>query len=139
MERDYNEVKQTILEAGKGNALQAAVASVVRVALEEVPNFIEDPSGYEQACQTWLAPRKLAMRKMLLEANQLPADEAQRCVGLLCILRGVSPRGDHGHVVVARVIEKGLLGARGCGYFAREAHQLAGFQSRVWLLDGWHV
>ena len=28
-------------------------------------------------------------------------------VGKLCILRGVSPRGDHGHVVVARVTSDG--------------------------------
>eukprot|EP00913_Durusdinium_trenchii_P027238 g25556.t1 len=42
---DYDQVKQTIFTAGAGNALQAAVASVVRLPLEEVPNFIEDPAG----------------------------------------------------------------------------------------------
>ncbi|CAK9010567.1 unnamed protein product [Durusdinium trenchii] len=100
---DYDQVKQTIFTAGAGNALQAAVASVVRLPLEEVPNFIEDPAGYEQAWRTWLHARQLDLQKILLEDGKLKGDDLGRCAGKLCVLRGTSPRGDHGHVVVARV------------------------------------
>ena len=31
-------------------------------------------------------------------------------MGKLCVLRGTSPRGDHGHVVVARACDTGHLG-----------------------------
>ena len=56
----------------------------VRLPLEEVPNFIEDPAGYvawrhtlalaiyfyiakELAMQSWLEGRRLTFRKMILE------------------------------------------------------------------------
>ncbi|CAE7342678.1 unnamed protein product [Symbiodinium necroappetens] len=106
-EKDYDEVQQTIFTAGAGNALQAAVASIVRRPLDEVPNFLEDPAGYDKACQTWLAAQRMTWRKISLEDGRLPRD-AVTCVGKLCVLRGTSPRGDHGHVVVARACETGL-------------------------------
>mmetsp|Transcript_39115 Transcript_39115/g.72912 ORF Transcript_39115/g.72912 Transcript_39115/m.72912 type:complete len:146 (+) Transcript_39115:53-490(+) len=108
VERDYDEVKQTIFTAGAGNALQAAVASIVREPLEKVPNFLEDPSGYDKACQAWLATRGMAWSKLVLEDGRLPADAAAASVGKLCVLRGTSPRGDHGHVVVARATPDGF-------------------------------
>ncbi len=35
---------QTVFEAGKGNALQACVASIFDLEMEQVPNFITAPS-----------------------------------------------------------------------------------------------
>ncbi|CAK9104760.1 unnamed protein product [Durusdinium trenchii] len=60
-------------------------------------------SGWEQAWRTWLHARQLDLQKILLEDGKLKGDDLGRCAGKLCVLRGTSPRGDHGHVVVARV------------------------------------
>lgn len=86
----------------------------------------------ELAIQSWLEGRHLAFRKMILEPGQrsgstLAQDQGQltgddlayrhlapRCGttmagGQLCILRGTSPRGEHGHVVLARSTKEGCL------------------------------
>lgn len=86
-------VTQTDATAGSGNALQACVASLLGLALDAVPNFVTFPS-YLDAIRRYLSPREA--RKLALE------DGVDLEVGRLCVLRGQSPRGDFGHVVVAR-------------------------------------
>ena len=89
-------VHQDDMTAGSGNALQACVCSLVGAALEAAPNFVKEPS-YEAAIGAFLAPRNLRAEKI-----KLPSDGLARFAGRLAILRGKSPRGDFGHVVVAR-------------------------------------
>ncbi|MEM7179276.1 MAG: hypothetical protein AAF518_00065 [Spirochaetota bacterium] len=90
-------VYQTDFSAGKGNALQACVATLFSLPLEDVPNFVE-AADYRMALQEWLQTRNLSFLKVNLEAGKLafPAPDS------LCILAGNSPRGNHRHAVVAR-------------------------------------
>mmetsp|Transcript_29318 Transcript_29318/g.90708 ORF Transcript_29318/g.90708 Transcript_29318/m.90708 type:complete len:139 (+) Transcript_29318:1278-1694(+) len=88
---------QTDMTAGSGNALQACVASMLGKTMEETPNFVTLPSYADGIRDFAGGATKLA----------LPADAAERAAllephaGKFCILRGQSPRGAHGHVVVA--------------------------------------
>ena len=41
------DVRQDNFDPGRGNALQAAVASILGLGLKDVPNFIEMSNGYE--------------------------------------------------------------------------------------------
>mmetsp|Transcript_78007 Transcript_78007/g.158499 ORF Transcript_78007/g.158499 Transcript_78007/m.158499 type:complete len:155 (+) Transcript_78007:176-640(+) len=88
-------VFQDDFRPGRGNALQAAVASVFGLDLASVPNFAELPGGYEAAVRDFCRDRGRACTK-----TRLPAGTSGG--GGLCVLRGKSPRGDFGHVVVAR-------------------------------------
>lgn len=92
-------VHQTDFTPSKGNALQACVATLLRLPLDSVPNFVEAPEGYEAAIRSFVAslPQCYTFRKVTLPLSVADA-------GRVCILRGASPRGDFGHVVVARVI-----------------------------------
>ena len=95
-------VHQNNFDPGRGNALQAATASIFGLPLEDVPNFIEMPNGYEAAirdfCQAGGSnPIKITIANIF---EHIAAHSDYR--GEICILRGKSPRGDFGHVVVAR-------------------------------------
>jgi hypothetical protein len=107
--------EQTILEAGRGNALQACVASALGVAdLARVPNFVEQPD-YMAALNAFLegyAPRLALVKVDLSKAAQPEEGNAPRlplptAAGTLCILVGKSPRGEHKHCVLARVAPDG--------------------------------
>lgn len=89
---------------GSGNALQAAVASALGLpGLEGVPNFVAAPEGYEASLVAWLKKRGLGFAKLQLDSDsRLPAGE-ERAAGLACIVRGTSPRGNFGHVVVGHI------------------------------------
>eukprot|EP00536_Pseudo-nitzschia_multiseries_P007892 jgi/Psemu1/305310/fgenesh1_kg.191_\ len=84
---------------GKGNALQAAVASIYDLELIEVPNFVEFPGGYESAIHIFCRDRNHVCFKVKIDEENKVDEEHD---GRLCLLRGKSPRGDFGHVVVAR-------------------------------------
>jgi hypothetical protein len=94
-------VFQDDFSPGNGNALQACVASLFQQSLQDVPNFITLDCGYEEGIQKYLNPHHYTYSKKKI--SEL-ADEDQ---GRLCILRGGSPRGDFGHVVVAKVGQDG--------------------------------
>eukprot|EP00930_Biecheleria_cincta_P088654 TRINITY_DN77905_c0_g1_i1.p1 TRINITY_DN77905_c0_g1~~TRINITY_DN77905_c0_g1_i1.p1 ORF type:complete len:168 (+),score=15.09 TRINITY_DN77905_c0_g1_i1:139-642(+) len=85
---------QTDFAPGSGNALQACVASLFGLPLTGVPNFVT-LSDYLTGITEFVAP--VAVRKV--SPAKLESDD----MGKLCILRGKSPRGAHGHVVVARI------------------------------------
>ncbi|KAL9182656.1 hypothetical protein ACHAXT_013308 [Thalassiosira profunda] len=97
-----SKVFQDDFSPAKGNALQAAVASIFGLPLQSVPNFIASPEGYEAAIASFYRQRNADGRcvkiKLNGDANKIPAKHN----GDICILRGKSPRGDFGHVVVAR-------------------------------------
>ncbi|EQC37356.1 hypothetical protein SDRG_05573 [Saprolegnia diclina VS20] len=102
------QVRQTDFTAAKGNSLQACIASLQGVELDTVPNFILDPAGYMAAINRYLAPQGLTFEKITLTANgSVPADASRLPPGSAVVLRGKSPRGDFGHVVVARVEASG--------------------------------
>ncbi|CAB9523757.1 expressed unknown protein [Seminavis robusta] len=97
-------VHQDDFSPGKGNALQACVASLFDQPLDEVPNFIELDCGYEQGIQDYLQQNKSSYTAVKKKPSN---DNTDNDTGKLCILRGKSPRGDFGHVIVARVVEGG--------------------------------
>ena len=92
-------LNQTIMEAGKGNALQACVASFFDCENVDVA----DPGkNYLQSINTWLSSRHpdLGFVKFELQDNRLPFPTRS---GTLVCVAGLSPRGDHKHVALARV------------------------------------
>ena len=90
---------QTEFSAGRGNALQACAASLLERPLDEVPNFITS-DDYWAAMLEDAAAHGLTLLKIPLADGRLPFACAP---GTRCVARGGSPRGDHGHVVVASV------------------------------------
>lgn len=98
-------IYQSDFSPRKGNALQTAVASIFGLDLSKVPNFIEMPEGYETAICTFCRDRGSECIKITLggkKSNDSTSDVLSEYNGKLCILRGKSPRGDFGHVVVAK-------------------------------------
>jgi hypothetical protein len=120
-------VHQDNFSPGRGNALQAAVASIFGLDLSQVPNFIEMPDGYEAAIRLFCQDSgdggmnnciKIKLQGQVLTSSDdhdhdHDHDDINRTRvlseydGKLCILRGKSPRGDFGHVVVARYRREG--------------------------------
>jgi len=100
LQQAQTKVRQTDFSAGKGNALQACVASLFGLDLDQVPNFIELPEGYALGIQNFVASFSYSVQKYSV------SEASQEHDSKLCILRGKSPRGDHGHVVVARLVSK---------------------------------
>ena len=90
---------QTDFSPGRGNALQACAASLLERPLDEVPNFIAS-EDYWAAMLEDAAAHGLTLLKIPLADGRLPFACAP---GTRCVARGGSPRGDHGHVVVASV------------------------------------
>uniref|UniRef100_A0A7S3QIK3 Peptidase C39-like domain-containing protein n=1 Tax=Chaetoceros debilis TaxID=122233 RepID=A0A7S3QIK3_9STRA len=94
-------IHQDNFDPGKGNALQAAIASLFGLPLGQVPNFIEMPNGYEASINSFSRDGGMVAKKIkLIGSDSCNMSDLKQ--GELCILRGKSPRGDHGHVVVAR-------------------------------------
>ena len=60
---------QTDFREGLGNALQACVASIFACELESVPNFVEDPNGYEVAIREWATSRNFSFYKLMLDGD----------------------------------------------------------------------
>jgi hypothetical protein len=99
-------IYQDDFSPGRGNALQAAVASIFGLSLELVPNFVALPEGYEAAIKKFCEERGTHSVKFNL-GNGMPSireEEDDEFNSRLCLLRGKSPRGDFGHVVVARFV-----------------------------------
>lgn len=101
-----SKVYQTDFDPGQGNALQAAVASIFTLPLDVVPNFIELACGYEDGIQSFCKDRNVECTKISL--NEASKDLLLREEGKLCILRGKSPRGNFGHVIIARILNCGF-------------------------------
>mmetsp|Transcript_37214 Transcript_37214/g.75807 ORF Transcript_37214/g.75807 Transcript_37214/m.75807 type:complete len:143 (+) Transcript_37214:133-561(+) len=101
-------VLQDDFSPAKGNALQACVASLFDEPLSDVPNFIALECGYEQGIQQYLQEKAPNKYKCIKKKGR---DEVPKSYfNDLCILRGKSPRGDFGHVVIARLLDAGKDG-----------------------------
>ena len=95
-------IRQDDFSPAKGNALQACVASLFGQPLNDVPNFIALECGYQQGIERYVQQSDFSVMKKIC-SEIINEDE-----GKLCILRGKSPRGDFGHVVVARIVKGGF-------------------------------
>lgn len=73
-------------EPGKsrGNCQQAAVASLLGLSLDEVPNFIDQPEGF------WPSFRKFIRSRGL---DEILFDGTERCFPCYYLAYGPSPRG----------------------------------------------
>ena len=95
------QVYQTIFEAGKGNALQACIASIFDKSLEETPNFLSFKS-YADAIADFVQVHKgLTFIKFNLPHGALDFDVKHQP---LVLAAGKSPRGNHKHVVVGKIV-----------------------------------
>jgi hypothetical protein len=92
-----------------GNALQACIASIFgQSSIHTVPNFITLKCGYEKGIQDYLQDTNYSLRKepfdLLIQNKNCKLNHDN---GKICIVRGKSPRGEFGHVVVARIRNDG--------------------------------
>lgn len=79
-----NPVYQTIVDPGKGNCMQAAIASLFEKKLEEVPNFIEYPDNWFSIMWDFIRKQGYDYRGMLHNKNyntlMKPTDQCFRDV-----------------------------------------------------------
>ena len=87
-------VEQTKLSYPDGNCFAACLASVLEVALEEVPCFHGD--GWLDRYNEWLAPRNL----VLINLTYASAEGEPWYPAGYSLLAAKSPRGDWLHAVV---------------------------------------
>jgi hypothetical protein len=98
-------VLQTILRGDsdeptrRGNCLQAAVASVFEVPLEDVPHFVAEEDWWG-ALERWLAARNVEV--LYLPANEFVNNSVRVGRDAFYLVDGKSPRGEFFHVVVWR-------------------------------------
>jgi hypothetical protein len=92
-------VNQTILDFEHGNCMQACVASILELPLEDVPNFMQDgPDQFNFHLDKFCLSLNLTTLDVVLENNNL--DLIENCY---VIATGKSPRGTeakHRHAVV---------------------------------------
>jgi hypothetical protein len=87
-------VHQTIFTPPQGNCLQAAVASVLELPLDAVPNYMDGPQNHWDVLYAFLA-------RYDLQPLAIPYNDKFSPLGYY-IIQGWSPRGDYHHAVVAR-------------------------------------
>jgi len=119
-QKPHTEIFQKDTTPGKGNALQCCVASVFcrteeQMSANDPPNFVEDDRGYLEAIKSYVQGLNMCVHKVPLVSSgrmKYSTVDARVLDGRLCILRGGSPRGDFGHVVVARAnrVNEGATG-----------------------------
>lgn len=99
-------VTQTVLasddeNAEKGNCFAACVASLLRLPITEVPNFVNDPDGWPENLHGWLRERGMGYLWLIVKdehgnaarLEELPLQlRSMGAIGLHLIY-GTSPRG----------------------------------------------
>lgn len=95
-------VQQTDFNPGSGNALQACVATLFGRSMEDVPNFVTLACGYRKGIEQFVAPHFDVQMIVFTDRDN---SISLVSIGQLVILRGKSPRGSHGHVVVAKCVD----------------------------------
>lgn len=86
---------QTVFGDGKGNCFSTCVACLLRVPVQEVPNFcVERPSRWLGDCNDWL--RKRGWTLLYLRGPEWPPFLLAHHPGLTVVAGGPGPRGaDH--------------------------------------------
>ncbi len=93
-------IQQTIFAPPNGNCMQAAVASIFELPLDQVPNFVEDGNEWVDTLAKWCAQR--GVRPLFLTLNNRPPGTTIGMNGgWWSVVTGKSPRGDYFHAVVA--------------------------------------
>lgn len=87
-------IYQTILHPPNGNCLQAAIASIFELQLDDLPNFTE----YEDC---WTALDNF-LREHDLYAIRVVIDDDRFVPRGYHLINGKSPRGNYDHVLVAK-------------------------------------
>lgn len=105
-------INQTIFDAGRGDCLRACIASILDLAITEVPNFIEqDDRGPSHPALQWLERRGLAaIRIDWTGRSGFTSQQFFQTVpsmdNVYCVVGGVSPRSTESakryHAVVGR-------------------------------------
>lgn len=87
----------------RGNCLQAAIASVLELPLEEVPHFVALPQNeWWPALFNWFHDRGILVNYERIQDDiGRPIPGAWAPLGIPYLLAGPSPRGEFSHVVVA--------------------------------------
>lgn len=98
-------VRQTLFGNKVGNCYPAALASVLEVPLETVPNFCEGDDPYwTERCQEWLSQHfGLTLLRYYAKEGRPAQAVYDAAVGTWCMLSGPSPRGNFDHTVVGQV------------------------------------
>lgn len=93
-------VYQTVFGSPGGNCMQAAVASIFELPLEQVPNFVENGDEWVEALVSFCAKYNLRPVFLSLEKRE-PGTNIGFSGGWWSVVTGKSPRGDYYHAVVA--------------------------------------
>lgn len=88
-------VHQTIFKPPHGNCLQAAVASLMELELDDVPNFMERGDDWEKCFERFALERGLQV--VMFDVGEIRGVWSP--VGYH-LITGKSPRGDYHHEVV---------------------------------------
>lgn len=88
-------VFQTIYSVPHGNCLQACVASILELSLEEVPNFMLHGDGWWQYYVEWM------ISNYNLQPISIVIEKGCTVPHGYHFIQGKSPRGDYDHIVVA--------------------------------------
>jgi hypothetical protein len=81
-------VTQTVIGQGKGNCMAAALASLLELPIEDVPNFSEFGGQFWPKLWEWLSARNLCMMATHVKPNGYH------------LIRVISPRGNFHHEMV---------------------------------------
>ncbi len=95
-----HKVDQTLFGNGDngsrpGNCLQACLASIFNLSLDEVPHFVEHGASWYDDMQAWLMQRGYYALDLLFDDGYIPNVDIR---GYHC-LNGISPRGIRHSVV----------------------------------------
>lgn len=96
-------IHQTLFGDKRGNCLQAAVASVLELSLDEVPNFSDwyKYTDWAKWIDEWTVPRGFYMIDVPVSTFISEDGELYKPHGYH-LLNGKSPRGDFYHVIVCK-------------------------------------
>ncbi|SRR5260370_10758007 len=112
-------VFQTVIDSKHGNCLSAALASILELDIDEVPNFEVHEGDFAARVDAWLRPRGFAwMRTIeprlirgpgLQDVGRLPDTGAEfvrhpMSDNVICMATGKSPRGEYCHSVVGHMV-----------------------------------
>lgn len=112
-------IYQTIMKPPLGNCMQACLASLFEVPLEDVPNFMDGPhdSWWERYCDWMVSNYLLQPLRLNVEGKQGEDEEGTYWMPRgYHMIQGKSPRGDYDHVVVGykgEIVHDPFLGGSG--------------------------
>lgn len=96
-------VYQTIFKPPLGNCMQACLASLLEVSLENIPNFAAEPSDkwWEKYCDWMVENYRLQPLTLNVAGTEGVDEESVYWIPRgYHMIQGESPRGNYDHVVV---------------------------------------